>query len=63
MCEATVWTRESDNCKVLAEPYINSAQFTKFNSNSGRETADDVCRALSHFSYTHTNGEILLCDL
>lgn len=62
MTNATVWLREDDNCKVLAEPLINSP-FIKFNSNNGYEARDDVCKALSHFSYSHSGGKLLLCDL
>lgn len=37
--------------------------FIKFNSNSGYTNGADFLQALSHFSYHHTNGKHLLCDL
>ena len=62
MSKASVGQRDKDGCKVLAEPFINT-RFVKFNSNSGHEASDDVCRALSHFSYRWSKGKMLLCDL
>ena len=38
-------------------------EFIKFNSNSGHSDGDQVMAALSHFSYHHTAGQHLLCDL
>ena len=62
MSTARVWRMENDNCKHLVEPLINS-KFVKFNSNTGREKNDDICKALSHYSYVMTGGQLLLCDL
>lgn len=51
--------------RILVEPYIR--HFQKFNSNTGwTDESSDMClamQALSHFSYHHTNGNQLLCDL
>eukprot|EP00947_MAST-08B_sp_MAST-8B-sp1_P002302 g2302.t1 len=67
MNRADVWTgREVDGSgrrkKWLVEPKI-SGQFVKFNSNSGHSNGDSLMQALSHFSYHHSKGKLLLCDL
>jgi len=50
------------NQKMLVEPMISN--FRKFNSNTGHAAADcEIMHALSHFSYHHSQGEYLLCDL
>ena len=66
-----VWTFKPNSTgswagrKTLQEPFIQNYQ--KFNSNSG--WSDDsmpwprVMQALSHFSYHHSNGQLVLCDL
>jgi hypothetical protein len=51
---------------VLYEPYIKD--FQKFNSNTGwvpeQETRwSRIMQAVSHFSYHHSQGQYLLCDL
>merc|ERR1719502_2020314 len=39
-------------------------EYFKFNSNTGYAAPDSATmQALSHFSYHHTNGKYLLCDL
>lgn len=48
--------------KKLVEPMLEG-EFLKFNSNSGYTNGADFMQALSHFSYHHTNGQYLLCDL
>ncbi|KAK7716907.1 transcription-associated protein 1 [Diaporthe eres] len=52
--------------KALTEPFIHN--FQKFNSNSGwaAQSGDewsDALQALSHFSYHHSGGEMVLCDI
>jgi len=48
--------------KKLVEPMLEGS-FLKFNSNSGYSNGADYMQALSHFSYQHSNGKYLLCDL
>lgn len=48
--------------KKLVEPMLEG-EFLKFNSNSGYTNGADFMQALSHFSYHHSNGRFLLCDL
>jgi hypothetical protein len=48
--------------KKLVEPMLEGT-FLKFNSNSGYVNGADFMQALSHFSYHHTGGKYLLCDL
>jgi len=67
MNEAQVWHEvnpqpDGRQKRMLVEPMIEGA-FVKFNSNSGHSNGDKVMAALSHFSYHHTNGQELLCDL
>lgn len=62
MSAAQVWHLMDDGCKHLVEPLINS-NFIKYNSNTGYEIDDDVCKALSHYSYVLSQRELLLCDL
>jgi len=64
--EPEVWTGllgRITSQKILVEPFITGEYF-KFNSNTGytREETDTM-QALSHFSYHHSGGEYLLCDL
>lgn len=59
-----VWTSTgADKAKCLVEPMI-SGQCTKMKSNTGwvKDQAS-LTDALSHFSYHHTGGQCLLCDL
>jgi hypothetical protein len=63
----TVWAgtcRDSQGRrrKYLVEPMLEG-EFLKFNSNSGYVNGADVLQSLSHFSYHHSNGQYLLCDL
>mmetsp|Transcript_5476 Transcript_5476/g.10438 ORF Transcript_5476/g.10438 Transcript_5476/m.10438 type:complete len:307 (+) Transcript_5476:51-971(+) len=47
----------------LVEPFIEGG-YTKFNSNTGFATAGhELMQALSHFSYHHSEGRFLICDL
>jgi hypothetical protein len=48
--------------KKLVEPMLEGV-FLKFNSNSGYTNGAEVMQALSHFSYHHSHGKYLLCDL
>lgn len=62
-----VWRRakvDSDGRrrKCLVEPMIEG-DFLKFNSNSGFTDGADYMQALSHYSYYHSGGRHLLCDL
>jgi hypothetical protein len=68
--KSTVWVQSGGTLagqKLLVEPYIE--KFVKFNSNTGwaaRSASDEwpeVMQALSHFSYHHTSGKFLVCDL
>lgn len=65
--EPEVWTYTQDSTrhgqKTLIEPMIKGEYF-KFNSNTGYAAPDaDAMQALSHFSYHHSKGKTLLCDL
>lgn len=67
MNEASVWhdtipQPDGRRKMQLVEPMIEG-EFMKFNSNSGHSNGDQVMAALSHFSYHHTAGQHLLCDL
>jgi hypothetical protein len=53
---------DGSRAKYLVEPMIEG-EFIKFNSNSGHVNGANVMQALSHFSYDHTGGQELLCDL
>lgn len=49
--------------KVFVEPLIEG-KYSKFNSNSGWVNEGyHMMQALSHFSYHHSKGRYLLCDL
>lgn len=61
-----IWTYEASGEKCLTEAFIHN--FQKFNSNSGwaAQSGDewsDALQALSHFSYHHSGGEMVLCDI
>ncbi|KAK6516265.1 hypothetical protein TWF506_006174 [Arthrobotrys conoides] len=64
-----IWTYTSGSKigeKSLTEPMI--LNFEKFNSNSGWALTDSTgwaaaMQSLSHFSYDHSGGKFLLCDL
>lgn len=61
-----IWTYEDTGERCLTEPFIHD--FRKFNSNTGwvrfpGEQWSDVLQALSHFSYHHSGGERVLCDI
>eukprot|EP00931_Biecheleriopsis_adriatica_P073575 TRINITY_DN47834_c0_g1_i1.p1 TRINITY_DN47834_c0_g1~~TRINITY_DN47834_c0_g1_i1.p1 ORF type:complete len:313 (-),score=58.43 TRINITY_DN47834_c0_g1_i1:132-1046(-) len=64
--EPEVWSGTGGRIKghkFLVEPLIKGEYF-RFNSNTGYATPDTATmQALSHFSYHHTNGKYLLCDL
>lgn len=52
--------------KRLVEPFIQD--FKKYNSNGGwvyfpGTSWSDALQALSHFSYHHSGGQLLLCDI
>jgi len=65
--EPEVWVGD-EGCslagqKMLVEPMIKGEYF-KFNSNTGYAAADsEAMQALSHFSFHHSGGKFLLCDL
>jgi len=51
--------------RVCVEPYL-SGKFRKVNSNTGwfRRSSDaDIGQAFSHWTWCHTGGELLVCDL
>jgi hypothetical protein len=64
--EPEVWTGlrgRITSQMILVESFIRG-EFIKFNSNSGYVKDDsDTMQALSHFSFHHTQGQFLLCDL
>lgn len=65
--EPEVWTYAQGSSwvgqKTLVEPMI-AGEYFKFNSNTGYAAPDaDAMQALSHFSYHHSQGKTLLCDL
>jgi hypothetical protein len=67
MNQAAVWqeTKARDNgryARLIVEPMIEG-DFIKFNSNSGHSNGDELMSALSHFSYHHSQGQELLCDV
>ncbi|CAG8682531.1 3199_t:CDS:2, partial [Racocetra persica] len=46
------------------EPELQDAEFRRFNSNSGFITEyRPVLEAFSHFTYQHTDGYLVVCDL
>jgi hypothetical protein len=52
--------------RVLVEPWIPT--FERYNSNTGLAADEtgywhEVMQALSHFSYHHSGGRLVLCDL
>jgi len=58
-----VWSEEGSGKLGLIEPKIEG-QYIKFNSNTGWvRDQSSLTEALSHFSYAHTNGDYLLCDV
>ena len=59
-------TRRGHNELFLVEPLVRD--FQHWNSNTGWVTphptvASEVCKALSHFSYHLSSGQLTLCDL
>lgn len=61
-----IWENMESGCKNLVEPMIEN--FEKFNSNTGWADItgglwSDAMQALSHFSYHHSGGQFVLCDL
>ena len=49
--------------RILVEPFIQG-EYMKFNSNLGwADGRYEVIQALSHFTYHHSKGKYLLCDL
>lgn len=65
--QPAVWQRVDPDhtgkySKTLVEPMLEF-EFLKFNSNSGYSKGADFMQALSHFSYHHSGGKYLLCDL
>ncbi|KAG6368674.1 hypothetical protein INS49_002887 [Diaporthe citri] len=61
-----IWTSQIDGERRLVEPFIKD--FQKFNSNAGLvyfqgTPWSDALQALSHFSYHHSHGRMLLCDI
>ncbi|KAJ3082955.1 hypothetical protein HK102_001365 [Quaeritorhiza haematococci] len=59
--QPTIWIGQGTNEKVLIEPFIEN--FRKFNSNTGGSVNNEYVDVLSHFSYHHSNGRLLLCDV
>ncbi|KAJ3036158.1 hypothetical protein HDV00_003014 [Rhizophlyctis rosea] len=59
--KGSVWINDGPEEKVWVEPFMEN--FEKFNSNTGADSGHDLLSALSHFSYHHSSGQLLLCDL
>eukprot|EP00484_Ammonia_sp_Unknown_P028045 CAMPEP_0197046740 /NCGR_PEP_ID=MMETSP1384-20130603/22395_1 /TAXON_ID=29189 /ORGANISM="Ammonia sp." /LENGTH=271 /DNA_ID=CAMNT_0042478575 /DNA_START=39 /DNA_END=854 /DNA_ORIENTATION=- len=55
--------RHEDGDYITVEDYIDG-KFEKFNSNTGWVRDRKACiNAFSHWTYHHSNGEYLVCDL
>lgn len=54
-----------DKERVCIEPYLDG-EFQKLNSNTGwvwRSPLSEAAQAFSHWTWSHTRGKLLLCDL
>ena len=57
-----VWHMTKNKERLLVEPYIDN--FRKWNSNTGAQADGcDLVHALSHFSFSESRGQQVLCDL
>ncbi|CAG8608350.1 4744_t:CDS:1, partial [Ambispora leptoticha] len=57
-------TMSSRTVYYSVEPELQGAEFRRFNSNSGFITEyRPVLEAFSHFTYQHTDGFLVVCDL
>ena len=64
VCKAEIWHQKKSKQRFLTEPFLSN--FQVFNSNSGWQAEGEWSKALqslSHFSYHHSNGDLVLCDL
>eukprot|EP00438_Fugacium_kawagutii_P007212 Skav218001 [mRNA] locus=scaffold2344:72496:74966:- [translate_table: standard] len=64
VCKADIWHSKKTKQRLLTEPFL--ANFQSFNSNTGWQATGEWSKALqslSHFSYHHSNGDLVLCDL
>lgn len=64
VCKAEIWVRKKTKQRLLSEPFLSN--FQNFNSNSGWQAAGEwsnALQSLSHFSYHHSQGDLVLCDL
>lgn len=49
---------------AFVEPYMAGDDFVKYNDNNGHVLDQDpVMQAFSHFSWQHSRGTLLVCDL
>jgi hypothetical protein len=49
---------------AFVEPYMAGDDFVKYNDNNGQVLDQDpVMQAFSHFSWQHSRGTLLVCDL
>ncbi|CAE7482533.1 TMEM144 [Symbiodinium microadriaticum] len=64
VCRAAVWHLTRSKQRVLVEPFLSN--FQNFNSNTGWQGStnwSEALQSLSHFSYHHSQGDLVLCDL
>ena len=64
VCKAEIWIRKKTKQRLLSEPFLSN--FQKFNSNTGWQAAGEwsnALQSLSHYSYHHSQGDLVLCDL
>ena len=64
VCKASVWHMTRSKQRILVEPFLSN--FQNFNSNTGWQGSSnwsEALQSLSHFSYHHSQGDLVLCDL
>ena len=64
VCKASVWHMTRSKQRVLVEPLLSN--FQNFNSNTGWQGStnwSEALQSLSHFSYHHSQADLVLCDL
>eukprot|EP00929_Paragymnodinium_shiwhaense_P113479 TRINITY_DN81768_c0_g1_i1.p1 TRINITY_DN81768_c0_g1~~TRINITY_DN81768_c0_g1_i1.p1 ORF type:complete len:557 (-),score=102.32 TRINITY_DN81768_c0_g1_i1:306-1976(-) len=64
VCKPAVWQMMDTKQKILVEPFVKG--FESFNSNTawvGSSAWAQALQSISHFSYHHTDGQMVLCDL
>ncbi|CAJ1414367.1 unnamed protein product [Effrenium voratum] len=64
VCKASIWHQMKSKQRLLCEPFLSN--FQSFNSNTGWQAEGEwpkALQSLSHLSYHHSNGDLVLCDL